>query len=93
MLEAYFNTSFAVFQPAALDTMSSHIVRHTSSEKKKFYLLLFISAHASLPSKVIPPFTKIDLGKRQSYDMKRKTSKVTQNATHSSSKANNCSVV
>lgn len=24
------------------------------------------------PGKVIPPFTKIDLGKRQSYDMKKK---------------------
>lgn len=72
MLEAYFSTTFAVFQPAALDTMGSQIVKHVSTEKNKFYLLLFMSAHAPAPSKAIPPFPKIALCKRQSYYMKKK---------------------
>lgn len=54
MLEAYFNTTFTVFQPAVLDTVSSQIVRHTISEKNKFNLLLFMSAHALPLSKIIP---------------------------------------
>lgn len=88
MLEAYFNTTFSVFQPAALDTLSSQIVRHAISEKNKLDLLLFMSAHALPLSKLIPPFTKIDPGKTQSYDMKKEKSKFTENTTHSSSKAN-----
>lgn len=88
MLEAYFSTTFAVFQPAALDTMGSQIVKHASTEKNKFYLLLFMSAHAPAPSKAIPPFPKIALCKRQSYYMKKKKSKFTQNTTSSSNNAN-----
>lgn len=55
MLEAYFSTTFAVFQPAALDTMGSQIVKHASTEKNKFcyYLcqhMLLLPVRLSLPS-------------------------------------------
>lgn len=40
-----------------------------------------MSAHAPPPSKVIPPFTKIDLGRRQSYDTKKKKKKANLHRT------------
>lgn len=40
-----------------------------------------MSAYAPPPSKVIPPFTKIDLGKRQSYDTEKKKKKANSHRT------------